>query len=64
MDGRPTRPALSEGVRTTIKFNVAKSSSWEGGKEITDGMSVVSTHCDAILDASEKKWFPGVEPLP
>ena len=34
------------------------------GKEVVDGMSVVSTCCDAILDAPEKKWFPGVEPLP
>ena len=35
-----------------------------GGGEVVDGMSVVSTQCDAVLDASEKKWFPGVEPLP
>ena len=53
-----------KGARTTIEFSGAKSSSWEGGKEIMDGMSVVSTCCDAVLDASEKKWFPGVEPLP
>ena len=34
-----------------------------GGKEVTDGIIAVSTHCNAILDALEKKWFPGVQPL-
>ena len=62
MVDRRTQPPV-KGARTTIQFNGAKSSSWERGKEITDGMSVVSTRCDAILDASWKKWFAGVEPL-
>ena len=43
---------------------MGKCKQLEGGKEVADGMSAVSTHCDAILDASEKKWLPGVEPLP
>ena len=53
-----------KGARTTNQFNWANSSSWKRGEEVVDGMSVVGTHCDAVLDASEKKWFPGVEPLP
>ena len=51
------------GARTTIKCNWAKSSRWEGGKEVEDGMIAVSTRCNTVLDASENKGLPGVEPL-
>ena len=51
------------GARTTIKCNWAKSSSWEGEKEVEDGMIAVSTRCNTVLDASENKGLPGVEPL-
>ena len=39
---------LVKGVRTTIEFSGTKSSSWEGEKEIMDGMSVVGTCCDVF----------------
>ena len=62
-DSRLMRPAAVNGGRGQLLSATGQNQTAGRGGAVADGMIAVSTCCNAILDASENKWFPGVEPL-